>query len=177
MDEDKKLLEAVLYNKDYVAFGKLIEKYKQDVFAYVYRVTGNYHLSEDILQETFIKVFKYLKSFDLDKEFLPWLLKIAKNVAYTQLRKQKIYYFQEKEIVSNVSSEKQEGFFLRKRVFLDLLEGLSEEEKELIILRFVLDLQHRQISEITGLKETTIRSKISRSLKKLRNKLDKKDGM
>ena len=120
-----------------------------------------------------MKAFKYLNSFNLEKEFLPWVLKIAKNTAYTYLKKQNKYVFPakgfERSRNENQQATEEERFF-RKALFFQLIDSMNAEEKELLVLRFVLELSHKQISEITGLKEGTIRSKISRSLKKLKER-------
>ncbi|MCK5682945.1 RNA polymerase sigma factor [bacterium] len=154
----------------------IINHYQKVVFSFVYRITGDYHYSEDITQETFIRAFKYIKGFDTGKKFFPWLLKIGKNVSINYINKNKKYILLEDKIIELLGTVDDETDLIEKRDIVEqLLKHLTLEERELMFMRFNLNLSHKEISEVTRINESTVRSKISRGLKKLKKKVKDKN--
>ncbi|HTG43350.1 MAG TPA: sigma-70 family RNA polymerase sigma factor, partial [Verrucomicrobiae bacterium] len=72
-----------------LSFEKIVEQCQDRLFTYLVQLLGNPHDAEDVAQETFIKAFKYLHAFDGRARFSTWLYAIAKNTAFTHLRKRK----------------------------------------------------------------------------------------
>ena len=70
---------------------QIYNMYFKDVFRYVYSMTKNESLSEDITQETFLKVLKSIKKYDGRKDIRAWLFIIARNTLYTHYKREKIY--------------------------------------------------------------------------------------
>lgn len=72
-----------------VSFEKIVEECKERLFTYLIQLVGNAEDAEDIAQETFIKAYRHLASFDRKARFTTWLYAIAKNTAFTYLRRRK----------------------------------------------------------------------------------------
>jgi len=74
-----------------VSFEKIIELHKDKLFGYLAQLVGNAHDAEDIAQEAFVKAYKNLHTFDGRARFSTWLFAIAKNTAFTHLRRRKAH--------------------------------------------------------------------------------------
>ena len=72
----------------------LIQQYLKPIYSFVYKYVGNPQEAEDITQEVFVRMWKYIKKFDQRKKFKTWIFSIAKNAAIDFLRKKKPYPFQ-----------------------------------------------------------------------------------
>lgn len=172
MDNELDILKRLRADLTAADMEMVIANYQKVVFSFVYRITADFHHSEDITQETFIRAFRYIKGFDIDKKFFPWLLKIAKNVAINYLNKNRKYVLVEDKILELLESVDDETSSIENREIVEqLLQSLIIEERELLFMRFNLNLSHKEISDITLINESTVRSKISRGLKKLRGRI------
>ena len=163
-------------------------EYRKCIFGYFVKMTGNdYVLSEDLTQQTFLKIFLYFDKYNItEKEFLPtWLLKVGKNIYIDYLRKKKDLlqsdvddfeenYGFEKFLISDLNIENE---FLKKELHVrinDVFDTLSPREQEaLSVLKMhVLDgLKYEEISEIVNKSNDSLRQSSLRIKKVLRNKL------
>ena len=73
-----------------LSFEKVVDQSKERLFSYLFQLVGNAQDAEDIAQETFIKAYRHLQSFDGRSRFTTWLYAIAKNTAFTHLRKRRL---------------------------------------------------------------------------------------
>ena len=71
------------------AFGQLVARHQQAVFNVTYRLTGNRQEAEDVAQETFVRAYRALNRFDLERPFAPWLYRIAANTALSWIRRRR----------------------------------------------------------------------------------------
>ncbi|MDA3907409.1 MAG: sigma-70 family RNA polymerase sigma factor [Bacteroidales bacterium] len=95
---DSILLTKVILKDDHLAFKKLIERYQSDIRGLLLGLThGNKDITDDLAQESFIRVYKYLSSYRAKAKFKTWLFRIAYNVFYEYCNKNKI-------IQSNIDS-------------------------------------------------------------------------
>ena len=69
------------------SFAELVDKYRDTVFSTVFYIVGNLHDAEDIAQETFIAAYRAIRTFDANRRFAPWLMKIAANRAIDHMRR------------------------------------------------------------------------------------------
>lgn len=161
------------------AFEELVDRYKNSVFAIVYRILGQYQEAEDITQDVFISVYQKLYQFDPNKKFRPWIQRIAVNASITALRKKKKIVnlsFDEglgKDIDPYLPAhipdpqtefEKSE---LRQEIN-DALLSLNEGYRVLIILRYQMDLDNKEIAQILGVSRENIEVRLHRARKALR---------
>ena len=95
-DDDRKHVTAVLRgDKDAYAF--LVNRYKKQIFNLMYRLTRSYDEAVDLTQDTFIKAYEHLESFDRRKNFFPWLYTIGLNRARDHARKKRIVTLPDRE--------------------------------------------------------------------------------
>ena len=86
--EDAQLVRQVLRGKQ-EAFGLLVERYQKPIFNFIYRFYGNYELAQELTQETFLRCYQFLKSYDPERKFSTWLYTVAKNLCIDELKKQR----------------------------------------------------------------------------------------
>ena len=169
------------------SFEALVRKYEKLVSTCVYSVVGNAEDVLDVSQEVFLKVYKSLNSFKGDSEFSTWLYRIAKNTALDFVRKRKA-----NTVSIDSSGEESEGFDIpddnisaspEKKALqnegvqklYDAMEQLSEEHREIIILRDLNDYSYEEIAERLGLEAGTVKSRLHRARDTLRKILLKEN--
>ncbi|WP_064505468.1 RNA polymerase sigma factor [Defluviitalea phaphyphila] len=170
---------------DILAFEELILRYEAKIYNIAYRMLSNEEDAKDVSQEIFIKVFKKLKKFRGDSNFSTWLYRIATNACIDELRKRKgkeIYSVDEKietkegSIIKEYVDDKQnvEELIINKEKAYSIqlaINKLSEEHKKAIILRDLQGLEYNEISKILECSLGTVKSKISRARRKLKELL------
>lgn len=126
--------------------------YFKDVYYFVYSLTKNQHLAEDITSETFLKALKSLDSFKGESDIHVWLFQIAKHTYYSHLRKSKketdldsIGEIEAETDIEQIVSSREEAMAVHK-----VLHQLSEPYKEVFTLRLFGELSFKQIAELFG---------------------------
>lgn len=155
------------------AFDMLIRKYQGIIYNYIFKITLNKEDTEDILQEVFIKAYKNLYRLENKERFYSWLFKIAVNTMNTSFKSKKQGTFVEEsemlDIKCNVKDTPEERLQIKEEN-LELLKKLSvlnEEERNAIVLKYVQGFSYKEVGEILGIKEETIKTKLHRAKKKL----------
>ncbi len=169
--EEQALIKKVQSGDDN-AMNSLISGYYQSVFAFFYKNTGNYHQSEDLTQEVFIKMAAGISSYRPKMPFKNWLFTIASNHLknyYRTLSRRPgcVELFDEYVAADNDIAD-----FGVKNDIKAALEHLPPEQKEAVILRYYNDFSIKDISKITGAKETTVKARIRYGLEKLKIELE-----
>lgn len=176
---------------DTAAFERLVRKYEKYVCTTVFSVVRNYDDSFDVAQEVFLKLYHNIGSFKGESSFSSWLYRIAKNTALDFLRK-------EKHNRSNVSlsTENSDGEEAEmeipdtselsnpekcaelnetKDIIYQSLDEISEQHREIIVLRDINGYSYEEIAEILGLEYGTVKSRLFRARETLRKKLLEKN--
>ena len=168
---DLALITQVTVLHDNRGFDALVRKYQQQVRRLFLNMTlGDELLSDDLAQETFIKAYENLASFKKLSSFQTWLYRIAYNVFYNYIRSRK-------ETADVDSPEVETSYrtgFQDSTVNDDVnkaLQTLKEEERICVTLQIIHDLPIDKIATITGMKEGTVKSHLSRGKEKLTNYL------
>jgi RNA polymerase sigma-70 factor (ECF subfamily) len=178
MEEDKQLVKEFLDGNDY-SFEKLLGKYLKPVFNFIYQMAGDFTVSEDLVQEAFIKAWKNIKKFDLNRSFKTWIFTIAKNTAYDYFKKKKTIPFSNfiDEEGNNRLENMSDGNILpdeileRKNIAEELGKKINEVPQHyriILLLRYKEDLSLQEISEILEKPYNTIKSGHARALKNLK---------
>lgn len=184
IDHEKLLLQKARQG-DVEAFEKLIEAYQKKVFNIALRMLGNYDDAGDITQEVFIKAFRAIKDFREQAMFSTWIYKIATNSCLDELRKRK-----NKVLVSIDEDLKLDEGDLKKqieddkptpdievernevkKIVNDAINELSEEHRIVIVLRDIQGFSYEEIAEITKSPPGTVKSRINRARRALKEKL------
>lgn len=154
-----------LKEKDEEALRIFIKEYKIPLYNYIYRIVYRKEDAEDILQETFLKIFKNIKNIDFKRNFKSFIFKIARNSCIDFLRKKR------KEIgFTDEIYEKPDNFEERMKLkskIERLLSNLKREEREIIVLKYIENFKIKEIAEILEIPENTVKIKIFRALKKI----------
>jgi RNA polymerase sigma-70 factor (ECF subfamily) len=163
-------------------FGVLVSRYERLMFSFLLPQVKCFQEVQDISQEAFIKAFKHLYSFDTNRRFSAWILKIARNILIDRFRKNSDNPVTPVESMEDVIGyrpapadqeparkvEMQEEF---RRTFLNILH-LSEELKVPLLLRVVQELSYEEIAEIIDVPVQTVKNRIFKARKALREKRD-----
>lgn len=167
---------------DEKSFEALVEKYLKPVFNFVFQMTQDRAVAEDIAQDVFVKVWKNLSKFDEQKKFSTWIFAIAKNTTFDWLRKKKTFSFSAFE---NAEGENFLDFIedenaLHSEEFLKmidakkdvggLLSSLSPQARTILLLHNVYGFSLVEIAEIMGHPANTTKSKYRRAIINLREK-------
>lgn len=83
---EKKLIEAV-QNGDNSAFGPLVRLHQKKLFRFIYGLVKSFDMTEDIVQEAFVKAYNNISTFNTEYSFYPWLSTIARNLTYNQIQR------------------------------------------------------------------------------------------
>ena len=161
---------AVFRNKK--AFDQLVRKYQSPVRRFFLNQTaGDEQLSDDLAQETFIKAYVNITKFRGMSSFSTWLMRIAYNVFYDEVRKRKACF--EEGGMRNEEGEmrKVEGDSSLKMDIHQALAQLKPDERTCITLQLIDGYPIDQISKITGIGENTVKSHLKRGKEKLANYL------
>ncbi len=155
------------------AFGELYEMYYKEMYCYACYVTGSEILAQDAVSDAVLSAFKQIKSLKNTKAFKGWLFKIlcaACKRYYTENEKKKSMVYLDDE---NGGYEEPAGFgSIELSVELSrALEDLSHEEREIVLLSVLGNYKSHEIADILDCPPSTVRSKLKRSLKKLRESL------
>jgi len=171
--DDSEIIERVL-NGDVSAYASLVEKHKNLVFSIVLKVVYNREDAEEIAQDTFLKAYQSLKSFERKSKFSTWLYRIAYNSAISKTRKKRVEMVAiEDSVITNYSTdevsrnmhEREEND--RQLILEKALKRLPEEDNLLITLFYKSENSVDDISEITGLSVSNVKVRLHRIRKKL----------
>lgn len=167
------------------ALNVLIQRHKTRVYTSIYLFVKDSYLAEDLFQDTFIKVVKKLRSGTYNEEgkFLPWVLRIANNLCIDYYRKVKRrpsvvnpegYDIFDILRFSDDNAEKQIVKNEKAMMVKDILDHLSPEQKEVVILRHYADLSFKEISKLTNVSINTSLGRMRYALINMRKLIEER---
>jgi len=158
-------------------FRHIVKKYEKDIFYYFFRMTKNYDDSNDLSQEVFLRAYKYLSTYNDKYTFSTWLFRIAhnclidhwkkRNKGAISIEKLKDKYHYELTNGEKVS-EKAEWNELKKQVKKAIF-SLPSSFREVMILRVIEEKSYEEISDITGASMSSVKVRIHRARKAIKN--------
>ena len=160
-------LLAAISRGDTAAMGLLYDLIKTDIFAYALSKTGNRNDADDVMQDTFVQIYKYAKQYTPKGKPMAWIITIETNLINRQFQvKSRTTSFDES--FENASSgEDMQEKVINNAFLVHLLKTLNEEERQVITLHIVSGLKHREIAKVLGKPLSTVLSKYNRAIKKL----------
>lgn len=178
---DEDLIER-FQNGDLYAFDLIVKRYKNQLLNFVYRFLGNAEEAEDLVQETFLRVYRNRKAYQKVAKFSTWIYTIAGNLAKTELRKRKrrkffsisdLGYNEKDYDISDeaFNPEKDVDGRMKEEIIYREIEDLSPKFREVILLRDVQQLSYEEISQIVKIPLGTVKSRVNRGRLKLQEKL------
>ncbi|MEG1555657.1 MAG: sigma-70 family RNA polymerase sigma factor [Bacteroidales bacterium] len=167
--EDFSLIAQVLVFGNKQAYNQLVIKYQSSVRRFLLHLTGgNEELCDDLAQETFLKAYINLQSFKGMAQFHTWLFRIAYNLFYDYLRKQKELYNEEIEEVKYASTIDENKKYDLNHDLKAALHCLNPEERVVVLLYYMEDLSVGKIAGITKFPENTVKSHLHRGRSKMK---------
>ena len=143
----------------------LFERHHIHVFNFLYKMSGDSMLSEDLTQEVFYKVMKYRSSYN-HGSFISWLFTIARNSLKTHFKKNRTH--DDLENISYKLANENENSSEEYSQLQLALAKLSASDRELLLLNRFQEIKYKELAEITGSTPGAIKTKVSRALKKLK---------
>ncbi len=170
MIEERKL-KNLLEDKNREAIKVFYQENYKMIFRLAYKFTNNKEDAEDILQETFVRALKNIKKLKIEssKSLKNWLLRICINISIDFLRKKKVEFFLRTKIRAQEQSNPEKK--MEKRELKEKMEraisSLSPKQRVVFTLKYLDDFKIKDISEVLGTSENTIKKHLQRSVKKI----------
>lgn len=157
---------------------EIYKLYFKDVYTFLYSLTGNKVLAEDITQDTFLKALENIHRFDGRKDIRAWLFTIARNTYYTDFNRQKIYSPYEMNENTADNTDLLDHLILKEEStsILNILQDLKEPYKEVFMLRYFGDLSFKRISLMYSKTESWARVTFYRAKKEIKELMEVNDN-
>jgi RNA polymerase sigma-70 factor (ECF subfamily) len=161
-----------LIEKDNEAFKVIYENTKKGVFSIIISIVNNKSVTEDLMQETYMKMIQKIHSYKRGKNFYAWLLQIAKNTALDYYRKEK----------RNMVVDPQENSYLfdgetkndNTYEVYDMLKPLDDDERQIVLMRIVSNTKFKDIAKTLDKPLGTVQWIYNKAINKLRD-IDRKE--
>jgi RNA polymerase sigma-70 factor (ECF subfamily) len=178
-DED---LILAFQNGDVSAFEEIVRRYRDPLFNFVVRLLGDAFFSEDIVQETFLRVYRNRHRYHQVAKFSTWIYTIASNLAKTELRRRRVRNFfsisskgedeKDYDLVDTSSDiERDVDGAIKSEIILKEINALPFHFKEAVLLRDIQDLSYEEISQILNVPLGTVKSRVNRGRSRLQKRL------
>ena len=170
---------------DKLAFEQLYKRYSSDVYSMAIRMTGSEDIAEEVTQESFISIYKYINRFQFQSAFTTWIYRIVMRRTADYFRKTKKH---SGKTISLFQTNKNESFVIdvadpdpdpakkadqneRVKSIENAILKLKDKQKTILILRYVNQLQYEEIAEILGCRVGTVKSRLNRAHRSLEEAL------
>ncbi len=176
---DVQLIRRILSGDD-AAFNALVRKHQKGIHALAWRKVGDFHIAEEIVQDTFLQVYKNLAQLKNPNQFSGWIYVIASRLCLKWLEKNKnkfamhsledtpVEEIQESSYTHYVSEQRQtEVTEHRRELVKKLLAQLPESERTVVTLHFLGEMTAKEIGKLLGVSVNTIKSRLRRGRKRL----------
>jgi len=168
------------------AFEELTLRHKNKIYTTILLIVKDSEIAEDLLQETFIKAIKTIKTgrYNEEGKFLPWISRIAHNMAIDYFRKQKRYPMIVMEDGSNVfntldfAEDSYESLQIKSETHAklrELIQNLPDAQREVLMMRHYMQMSFQEIAEITGVSINTALGRMRYALINLRKQMNQSD--
>ena len=169
--KDIKILIQKLKNGDMAVFDDIYYATKDNVYYTILSIVKDASLSEDIMQETYLKALEKIHTYKPKHSFNSWIITIARNLAineYNRRKRELTVDPTENEIIFGTIESLSE----KELIIKEMLEYLNKEEREILIMHIIGDMKHREIAEVLGKPIGTISWKYNEAIKKLKHKYE-----
>lgn len=178
---DRALLERTLGDDDLEAYGDLVRRYQTSVFSVCYRLMGEPQGAEDMAQETFIRAYERLETFDLERPFGPWIRRVAANLCYNALRANvpvEVPLDEERDpdlARPRWNPEREQLRSERAGWVAEAIRALPPHYRAVIELRHYQELSYKEISRALGMTMSEVKTNLYRARNRLAEVLGRED--
>jgi len=183
---DEQLMISLCEGED-SALEQLVKRYQNDVFRFCLHYLGNLETAREISQETFLRVFTARERFDPNRLFRPWMLCIARNMCLNVIKRNKVVQMESLEGLESASTAATPSWYPatehplegvladeRRRTLLHIVNGLPEDARELLMMRYFEQMSAKEIAEVLETTEGAVRTRTHRALNQLRERCEGK---
>ena len=165
---------------DVMAFDKIVKYHQSYAYAIALRFLYDEDDAEDIVQESFIRIWNHLKDFDPEMKFTTWMYKIVVNLCYDKAKsnKRRTSVFarwnenlSKDNCIENIDLERDLTNKETAAVIKSLADGLSEKQRMIFLLRDLQDLTIQEVADITGMSESGIKANLFYARQNIKKKL------
>ncbi len=175
---------------DATAFRGLVERFQGRIYAHIYGMIRNREEARDLTQEAFVKAYRNIGGFRREASFTTWLYRIASNVTIDHIRKHRrvrMSEFDERIGHQDQGDEVWDPDHLRRspgkdleraqlyQRIMDAMQKLSDDQRQVVLLREIEGFSYREIAETMGIPEGTVMSRLFYARKKLQALLQETD--
>lgn len=150
--------------KDEKAFEAIYNDTKYVIFSMIISIVNDRFLAEDIMQDVYIKMVEKINYYNPKYKFINWLITLAKNESIDYIRKKKEVILDEEKLDYFYNKEEEQIEDVDINKYLDVL---NQEEKQIVLLKIIKDLKHREISSIVGKPLGTVIWIYNKAIKKM----------
>lgn len=154
--------------------GLLFERYNRALFGYFMRMTGSPPLSEDLVQNVFVRILKYRHTYKDEGSFMTWLFRIARNTHIDYYRKEKrqvaIEEMSDPDELAGENPDDKTGDTEERRInwIKKAMDQLDDDKKEVLVLSRYQGFKYREIAEILDCSISTVKVRVFRAMNELR---------
>lgn len=163
---DRSLIEKIKHG-DQRSFKLLYEEHADYALRTAYMITKNTHDASDIVQETFLRVYRNIHKYDPNRPFKGWFYKILVRECYRLLERKKKYRYDQDIEETNIPFIDEQLYDLELD---EMLNGLNEKNRMAVVLKYIHGFSEKEISIMLGEKHNTIKSRLFQGRKKLKEK-------
>lgn len=173
MIEDQQLLSDLKNEKkQQQAFHILVDKYKERLYWHIRKIVLNHDDADDVLQETFIKIWKNIHSFRADSGLYTWLYRIATNESLSFLSQKKRKYINNSEEINDylIDNLKADPYFSGDEIQMKLqmaIAQLPEKQRLVFNMRYFDEVKYQDMSKIMGTSEGALKASFHHAMKKI----------
>jgi len=173
-DTESSLVEGCLQN-DRLAQKALYNRYKDAMYTVAYRISNDFDLAQDILQDAFIQIFKGLKNFRKESTIGAWIKVIVVRTALKAVKKQPHFSPIEDHIIGHQNEYVDWGNYLDSEYLEKAIQELPAGYRSVFVLIEIEGYQHKEVAKMLNISEGTSKSQLYHAKKKLRNYITNMD--
>jgi RNA polymerase sigma-70 factor (ECF subfamily) len=164
------------------ALGTVMAHYQHRLYRFLLRLVQDPFAADDLFQQTWMRVMEKIGRYDIRRQFDPWLFSVARNLAIDYLRQRKSTSLDAPDATGVAPAERLSSGspdplervleFERGAILAATLAGLPLIHREVLTLRFEEDMKLEEIAEVAGIPLSTVKSRLSRALESLRQRME-----